>query len=181
MSRPARINLSVAARLMGCDLSSVSRYAAAGKLGPRKRGAGNKRDVLIEVEAVERHLGRKLSDAEIVAAQGSTPNWSELRITVDPGVVAHFIESRDDEWRLHLERLGIELEQSPAMPTIAAPLVDQQWFFTRSQVEALLASALAQRDAQWRAFNLNDHVYKAQRPNGPAALDLSNVSMTEEN
>jgi len=178
MAATREVNLTAAARLVAKSLAQVSRDAAAGLFGPtRKTKAG----IFITVAGLSAHFGKQFTDAEIEAAAAPKRTLSDEDILarIDPGTASFFGERRDLNWFAHLHRLGIGPVQAPPMSEFVTPVLDYQQFFTRRQVEELLAAALAQRDRQWDDWRFSDLVHQAKNSNGPSPLAVKDITIEE--
>jgi hypothetical protein len=178
MSNTNEITLTHASRLVAKSLAQVSRDAAAGKYGPVRK---TKAEVFVTVAGLSAHFGKQFTDADIEAAAAPKRTLSDedfLR-TYDPGVVSWFCAQRDGEWLFHLGhrlRLG-PIQSCPPPSDLAVPSLDHQRFFSRHEVEELLAAALTQRDAGWRTWINSDLTTQAQNPNGPTPLAVKNIKL----
>lgn len=173
------LNLTDAAFLSGRSLATISRAAREGKLGPIVYKG---KRPFVSRAAVEQYRGRSITDAELQTVRdrhshrqpylNSEQAFEDAATlaAMDPGTAAYYSDWRDTEWIDHLRKLGITVPSPPAFGP-AQPVLDLQNFFTRRQVEQLIANALEQRDREWRDWANSGVVDQALNPHGPLSVN----------
>lgn len=184
MPLPHYTSAATAAALLRVTPGAISHDIERGRFKDVRRWGGNFTDIST-VEVIQR-LGRPLTDVEQQLLEKpryerkprplSDEAWNAL---VDPGVQRRFAEIRDASWHRHLSASGVKIG-APPIDDLAKIELDNQNFFTREQVETLLANTLDQRDRAWRNWVASDLTEQAQRPNGPAPMYLRNITSIEE-